>query len=168
MSRAKEVEKLHFSYNVLLKLRGSMKYPIIVHIPSTIAGQMFLRFRSKFTLWTIISAVFTKGWTKWKYRGHHTCMLNILLTSNFLITLIKAIKKNKIAVQNGWDGYRINLSCLSLKVVARSAGGRWKLAWSRRWALPTKWHLRFWDRARAAHKIACEARTARSFASTAS
>ena len=34
-------------------------------------------------------------------------MKNILLTSKFLITLIKAIKKNKIAVQNGWDGYRI-------------------------------------------------------------
>ena len=51
-------------------------------------------------------------------------MKNILLTSNFLITLIKAIKKNKIAVQNGWDGYGINLSRLSLKVVVRSAGGR--------------------------------------------
>ena len=51
-------------------------------------------------------------------------MKNILLTSNFLITLIKAIKKNKIAVQNGWDGYRINLSRLSLKVVVRSVGER--------------------------------------------
>ena len=51
-------------------------------------------------------------------------MKNILLILNFLITLIKAIKKNKIAVQNEWDGYRIDLSCLSLKVGARSAGGR--------------------------------------------
>ena len=42
----------------------------------------------------------------------------------FSIALIKAIKKNKIAVQNGWDGYRINLSRLSLKVAVRSAGGR--------------------------------------------
>ena len=91
-------------------------------------------------------------------------MENILLTSNFLITLIKAIKKNKIVIQNGWDGYRINLSTLSLKVVARSVGGQWKLAWSRRWALPTKWNHWFWDRARTAHEIAREARTARSFA----
>ena len=51
-------------------------------------------------------------------------MKNILLTSNFLITLIRAIKKNKIVVQNGWDGYRINPSNLSLKVVARSVGGQ--------------------------------------------
>ena len=36
-----------------------------------------------------------------------TSMMNKLLTSNFLITLIKAIKKNKIVIQNGWDGYRI-------------------------------------------------------------
>ena len=59
-------------------------------------------------------------------------------------------KKNKIVVQNGWDGYRINPSILSLKVVARSVGGQWKLAWSRRWALPTKRHHRFGDRARSA------------------
>ena len=32
----------------------------------TVAGRMFLRFRSKLTLWTIILADFTKGWTKWK------------------------------------------------------------------------------------------------------
>ena len=56
--------------------------------------------------------------------GYHTSMMNKLLTSNFLITLIKAIKKNKIVVQNGWDGYRINLSSLSLKVVVRSVGGQ--------------------------------------------
>ena len=51
-------------------------------------------------------------------------MENILLTSNFLITLIKAIKKNKIVVQNEGDGYRIKLSILSLKVVVRSVGGQ--------------------------------------------
>jgi hypothetical protein len=34
-------------------------------------------------------------------------MEKILLPSNFPITLIKAIKKNKIVIQNGWDGYRI-------------------------------------------------------------
>ena len=51
-------------------------------------------------------------------------MKNILWTSNFLITLIRAIKKNKIVNQNGWDGYQINLSILSLKVVARSVGGQ--------------------------------------------
>ena len=55
---------------------------------------------------------------------YRTSMMNKLLTSNFLITLIKAIKKNKIVVQNGWDGYRINLSIFSLKVVARSEGGQ--------------------------------------------
>ena len=43
------------------------------------------------------------------------------MTSNFIITLIKAIKKNEIVVQNGWDGYRINIpTSLSLKVVATS------------------------------------------------
>ena len=41
-------------------------------------------------------------------------MLNSLLTSNFLITLIKAMKKNKTAVQNEWDRYRINNSFLKL------------------------------------------------------
>ena len=50
-------------------------------------------------------------------------MEKILLTSNFLITLIKAIK-NKVVIQNGWDGYRINISSFSLKVVARSVGGQ--------------------------------------------
>ena len=55
---------------------------------------------------------------------YRTSMMNKLLTSNFLITLTKAIKKHKIVVQNGLDGYRINLSRLSLKVVVRSAGGQ--------------------------------------------
>ena len=38
-------------------------------------------------------------------------MENNLLTSDFLITLINGIKK-KIAVQNEWDRYRINISFL--------------------------------------------------------
>ena len=39
-------------------------------------------------------------------------MENNLLTSEILTTLINTTRKNKIAVQNEWDRYRINISFL--------------------------------------------------------
>ena len=54
-------------------------------------------------------------------------MSNSLLTSNFLITLIKVIKKNKIVVQNGWEGYRIKFCFPSPSAVVGRGEGRWEI-----------------------------------------
>ena len=82
---------------------------------------MFLRFCVKLTFYMSMSFIISIDYghfhhvidkTKNIGRTVLSSMSNSLLTSNFLITLIKAMKKNKTAVQNEWDRYRINNSFL--------------------------------------------------------